>query len=104
MNFEKKPAVFAAEKIVAGETTIEKSAKKKYISACESPSHSKSKNKPSYLIKFPIKQQAFVTKMEKICFEQNLDPIIKLPDQYKKSPSKSPKKELAQSYCGRRGD
>ncbi len=34
MNFEKKPAVFAAEKIVAGETTIEKSAKKKYISAC----------------------------------------------------------------------
>lgn len=77
---EKRPALFAAEKIVTGETTVERSPKKKYVSADPiSLGHSKNElNKRSKnLIKFPIKKQVVVTGYERMSFESDLNPIIK---------------------------
>lgn len=77
---EKRPAVFADKKIVLSETVLEKSPKKKYVSAdpvCLSPSRNEVNGKSPRLIKFPIKRQVMVKGYERMSFEQDLEPIIK---------------------------
>lgn len=77
---EKRPAEFAAEKIVTGETTVERSPRKKYVSA-DPISLGQTKNemnkKNKKLIKFPIKKQVVVKGYERQSFESNLNPILK---------------------------
>jgi hypothetical protein len=92
---EKRPAVFAAEKIVTGQTTIERSPKKKYVSAepiSLGPTKNEMNIRSAALIKFPIKRHVTVTGYDRVSFESDLEPIIKQPQSTREiKASKSPK-------------
>lgn len=68
---EKRPAEFAAEKIVTGQTTVERSPRKKYVSADPislGQTRNEMNKKSKKLIKFPIKRQVIVTGYERMSF------------------------------------